>query len=103
MEGGGMKASLLPLRGKYYGTLIEIEDEGFKHTISLWHSGSFEPSDRELVGYCTIEQWRNNELIKIKGLDKPLRAKEVFEICDEHFESRETYALALKMVEKLNS
>ena len=59
-----MKATLLPLRGKYYGTLIEIED-GFKHTISLWHSGSFEPSDRELEGICSIEQWRNNEKINV--------------------------------------
>lgn len=96
-----MKATLLPLRGKYYGTLIEIEDEGFKHTISLWHSGSFEPSDRELEG-ITIEQWRNNEEVNLAGYGY-IPAREIVEICDEHFESRETYALALKMVEKLNS
>lgn len=95
-----MKATLLPLRGKYYGTLIEIED-GFKYTISLWHSGSFEPSDRELEG-ITIEQWRNNEEVNLAGYGY-IPAKEIVEICDEHFESRETYALALKIVEKLNS
>ena len=99
-----MKATLLPLRGKYYGTLIEIEDEGFKHTISLWHSGSFEPSDRELEGICSIEQWRNNEKINVEGWNgELLYAREAYEISDDHFESRETHALALKIVEKLNA
>ncbi len=103
-----MKARLLPLKGKYYGTEIEIiDDEGFEYVIRLWNSVNYEPSDRELDGICTIQQWRNNEFLPevIDGWtgEKGVHAKEAVEICDSHFESRNTYKLAKRLTELINN
>jgi len=101
-----MKAKILPLDDKYYGTEIEIvDDNGFEYLIKLWNSGNLEPSDRELGSECTIEQWRNNELLPFNDHgtgENGIRAKEYIEICDNHFESRTTYQFALKLVELIN-
>ena len=52
-----MKARLLPLQGKYYGTKIEIiDDNGFDFEIKLCNTGNFQPSDRERRDCCTIEE-----------------------------------------------
>lgn len=84
-----MLARLLPLKGKYYGTEVEItNDNGNIYTIKLWNNGVYEPSDRELDGICTIEEWRK---------DRDLR-----EVCDSHFESRETHEMALTIVALIN-
>jgi len=103
-----VKAEILPLKGKYYGTEIVITDDyGFRYCITLWNDGNFEPSDRELAGICTIEQWRNNEFLP-NELDpwtgkKGVYAKDAIEICDSHFESRNTYELACKLVDLINN
>lgn len=97
-----MKAELLPLSGKYYGTRILItDDKGYQYEIKLWNSGSWEPSDRELEsGGISIEQWRSNEIIKV-GNDT-ISAKELVEISDSHFESRETHELANELISLIN-
>ena len=72
-----MKAKILPLKGKYYGTEIEVvDDNGLKFGFTLWNSSSWTPSSRE--------DYEDDEL------------------CDTHFESKETYELAQKIVNFLN-
>jgi len=102
-----MKATLMPLNGKYYGTKIAITDDaGNEYEVELWNMGKWEPSDRELDGACSIDEWRENKILPI--VDHPwypngIPAKEAVEICDSHFESRETYTLALEIVRRLNA
>lgn len=44
-----MKAELLPLTGKYYGTEIRLTDDaGGASTLRIWHQADPEPSEREL-------------------------------------------------------
>lgn len=101
-----MKANIFPLEGKYYGTIIGIEDDlGNTYEIKLWNNGNYEPSDRELDGICTIEEWRADVRLPEKNDWWPegIPAKEAVEICDSHFESRETYELAKKIVDLINN
>lgn len=103
-----MKAKILPLDGKYYGTKIEVTDGKHNHHFKLWNNASFEPSDRELDGECTIEQWRSNEKITNEDCDDSwypdgIPLQEMFDVGDGHFESRETYATAVKIVAAINS
>ena len=101
-----MKAELLPLSGKYYGTKIRVvDDDGFGFEIKLWNSGNFEPSDRELDGVCTIGEWRNNKILPLVNSwtgEIGVSAKEVIEICDSHFESRVTHRMVVNLVDKIN-
>ena len=90
-----MKATLLPLLGKYYGTEIEIyfEDDPNSHTetLTLWDTTGFIPSIRYLEKYgYTQEDWDSG------------RTDDDF-ICDSHFESKLTYERALKLVNLINS
>lgn len=44
-----IKAKVLPLRGKYYGTEVEVFEDGVSAgTFRIWLGGSSGPSDREL-------------------------------------------------------
>ena len=99
-----MKAILKPLKGKYYGTEIEIhfEDGEEKEVLKFWNSGDFEPSVRELErnGY-TQEQWDKNEEVD-NGWDGKTEIRKMDLICDSHFESRLTYERALKLVRLIN-
>ena len=102
-----VKARLLPLNDKYYGTeIVIVDDYGFEYYVSLCNPGNWEPSDRELDGICTIEQWRNNDWLPniTDGWTgkKGIYAKEAVDLCDDHFESRNTYELARKLVELIN-
>ncbi len=92
-----MNARLLPLVGKYYGTKVRVVDDSHEWIFELWNSGNWEPSDRELAGRMTIEQWRANAVID----GDP--AKDLVDISDGHFESRETHALAERIVRLLNA
>ena len=103
-----MRARLLPLEGKYYGTKIEIiDDDGFDFEIELWNPGNFEPSDRELRGCCTIEQWRNNEILPNERdswtVEYGVRARDLVSIEDTNFESRTTHRMALKIIDLINN
>ena len=101
-----MIAKLKPLKGKYYGTKITVTEHTedphnpIEAHIEIWDSGDGTPSKRELEMYgYTEEQWENNSLIYDGWGKSPIR--EVI-VCDSHFESKQTYGLALKIVEKLN-
>jgi hypothetical protein len=102
-----MKAEILPLGGKYYGTKIKVRDGKYEYRFKLWNIASCEPSDRELEGICTIEQWRANERIVDEDCDDSwypsgIPAQELCDVGDGHFESRETYAAAIKIVNAIN-
>lgn len=100
-----MKAEILPLDGKYYGTEIKVSDGEYEYHFKLWNNASFEPSDRELGDKCTIEQWRENEELPIEdgwGSDT-CPAQDYVDVGDGHFESRETYKLAQIITEAINS
>ena len=99
-----MKAKILPLKGKYYGTIISITDHAGKvHEIKFWDNGDFTPSDRELERHgFTREQWQENVLVESGwGIREPVQ--QVLEICDSHFESQKTYKLCLQIVDAINS
>ena len=99
-----MKAILKPLKGKYYGTEIEIhfEDGEEKEVVKFWNSGDFEPSVRELEqhGYTQV-QWDKNEEVD-NGWGGKTEIRKMDLTCDSHFESRLTYERALKLVRLIN-
>ena len=96
-----MKAWIKPLDGKYYGTIIVIQDGQHRTSIEIWCNADFEPSDRELdLWRCTRQEWDENILID-NGWGGKSPIKE-FAICDSHFESDWTYKLAQKIVKFLN-
>ena len=100
-----MKAELLPLKGKYYGTKVKVtNDNGSEYFLTFWSGECREPSDRELKGQCTIEQWRDNEELPIEdGWGNPTTRACDLVACDScHFESRETYATAKELVDLVN-
>lgn len=100
-----MKARLLDLKGKYYGTKIELYDEVTDETIDticLWISSSYEngsdPSDRELVEYSiTRQQFDDNVLYD----GSPVQG-ELF-CCDQHYETQGTYTTALNIIKAINA
>jgi hypothetical protein len=106
-----MKARILPLEGKYYGTEIEIDiEKSFPENIvvfKLWNCGNYEPSDRELQEHnITRREWDADKLMLPREdgwggkTDKP---RDVYEICDSHFESQDTYELAQIICNAINS
>ena len=99
-----MRATLLPLKGKYYGTKILVEfDNGISEEIVLWNNGSFTPSDRELE-YCEITryQYDNNLIVDHDNFYGDVPAREACEVYDSHFESQETYENALELIRVIN-
>lgn len=100
-----MRAELIPLDGKYYGTEIRLdfEDGGKEEFIILWESGDNNLSEREIEqnGF-TKEQYHNNELVD-DGHGKKIRIQLLLQPDDIHFESEKTYRRALQIIEKLNS
>ena len=100
-----MKAKILPLDGKYYGTKVEIvDDDGNDFTITLWNSCGWEPSDRELGDKCTIKQWRDDVVLPYDdGWGNPtVRAKDWVDLNSGHFESRGTYRMARAIADLIN-
>lgn len=93
-----MKAKLLPLKGKYYGSIISIQDDTLRKIgdgcdIKIWCSADYVPSDRQRREYYNP--------------DDPNDVKENYvpdgEIaCDGHFESEWTYQLCQKIVNAIN-
>ena len=98
-----MKAKLKPLKGKYYGTEIIVSDNGIEAHIKIWDSGDYEPSKRELESHgYTEKQWNENELVDNGWGDAKEPIKSLGLICDCHFESKQSYELAIKIMERLN-
>lgn len=96
-----MKARLLPLEGKYYGTRVQIE-LGPRNVaeISVWHSDG-KPSERECATWgCTQADWVNDRLID-GGWGGKEPARRVFP-CDSHYESQTSFEIAEKIVNAIN-
>lgn len=89
-----LNAKLLPLRGKHYGSQVELSLGNLKiGVIKVWLSTPFEsdlsrPSTRELSsnGYKTVEE----------------AAKDGFP-CDSHYESELDYRLSLAIQSALDN
>lgn len=82
-----MNASIRPLNGKYYGTLIDIDDGTWGgSTLEVWIMGNYRPSKRQL------EHW---EVESYEG------AKEDGFLSDDHFESELGYIIAEAIVKTL--
>ena len=98
-----MRARIKPLSGKYYGTVIVIDDGPLTgREINLWFA-SGEPSRRELQsqGYA-VEQWQQNALVDYGDIGKvPIRQADV--ICDSHYECAQTLRVAEAFVTALQS
>jgi len=112
-----MKARLLPLKGKYYGTTIELtSDSGLIYEVALWNNDIMEPSERELEARgegISLNDWRENRLVLVENINKEkvggeipdkIRqpAREVVGPWDDHFENKETYETARKLVDLIN-
>lgn len=98
-----MKAELMPLKGKHYGTTIEITDGEINTTITVWCTADYVPSDRELDAWgATRDGWNNNvEVDDGWGGTTPIRESDI--VCDGHFESKWQHELCLKIVAALNT
>lgn len=102
------KAKLLPLKGKYYGTKVELP---CGQEITFWltfvereDNKAYVPSDRELAAEgITREQWDSNELVETTAFGETyyVAARELVEACD-HFEDQHSYEVALAFVEMYN-
>jgi len=83
-------AKVLPLQGKYYGTIVELTDEsGRKSELKIWiKDPDCDLSDRELKdsGYKTREE-----------------ASEDGYPCDCHYESKRGFWLASRIADAINA
>ena len=80
-----LRAELLPLTGKYYGSRIALknEDGRIDDQIVIWIMGDCTPSERELAGHDEAEYGP-------------------YEVCDSHFESTLGYEVCKLIVEAIN-
>jgi hypothetical protein len=100
-----MIATLEPRNYKYCGTKITvIDDNGREAQIEICDTDDLTPSKRELEanGY-TEQQWEENTLVNCGLGGKKIPIREMDIACDNHYESKQAYELALKIVDKLNS
>ena len=89
-----LKAEIIPLMGKYYGTVIKIQKEDAVWDIRLWNNSNPEPSERQLldIGY-TKEDWENNSLIP-DGWGDEVEIRKANLFSDNHYESQQTFDIA---------
>jgi hypothetical protein len=110
-----LKARLKDLKGKYYHTIIEIVDEETSQIVTIIKvdriKDSHTPSIRELELYgLTEEDWNNNRWIEDPKVyeDDDFRTvrhtacREAGLFVDFHYETKETYEIALKIVDQFN-
>jgi hypothetical protein len=77
-----MKATILPLDGKYYGTKVQIDFGNEDKTwVEVWYMGDYKPSARELA---------------------LLHPGEEFEGCDTHYETADGYRIAKIICDAIN-
>ena len=72
-------ARILPLKGKYYGTQVELSDGTIR---TFWYMGNWKPSKRQL-GNMSAEEWKKEPV-------------------DTHFESEQCYAIAIAICKAFN-
>lgn len=93
-----MKAKLLPLEGKHYGSKIEITDGEISTIVTVWERGDGTPSERELALHgITKDQWDRNDMVD-NGWGGTERVRELDMICSSHFESEWQYQLCKKII-----
>jgi hypothetical protein len=100
-----MKAKLLPLKGKYYGTEIELYELGGTNRdtaeFSIWIA-SGEPSIRELTEWgVSQKEWDANGIVD-DGWGGTAPVKSVGHLCDSHYECALTYRVAKIVVDAIN-
>ena len=95
-----MKIQIKPLKGKYYGTEIEVLDGTLKGmSFSIWHNTG-NPSERQLEQWSlTRQQWVNDELID-NGWGGKSKISQMDFMTDSHYESQETFEFANNIVKK---
>ena len=104
-----MKATLLPLQGKYYGTEIQLESpDGEITTLVVGLRGDGTPSDRELQSSlgCSRQDYDENRAIVYSdwyGDEAPTPAQEAWSMycCDGHYETQASHLAALEIVAAL--
>jgi len=97
-----MKATIRPLKGKYYGTEIDIvTDSGNEALLTVWVAcGS--PSDREIESWGhTRADWEANLEID-DGWGGKKRIQSADYLCDSHYECEESLMIAKKIVKALS-
>ena len=98
-----MKATILPIKGKYYGTEIKVEfSEGLYEIVRFTGFSDYEPSVRELLkaGHDHIDWVSNKEIDDGWGGKCKIKDAGLF---TDHYEKNSTYLRALKFVVKINS
>lgn len=96
-----MKARLLPLHGKYYGSIIEVTDGDTKTTIKAWANADYTPSERELASHgVSQDDWDSDALVD-DGWGGKIRIRSSDICSDGHFESKWTYELCTRIVNAL--
>jgi hypothetical protein len=81
-NGERMKAWILPLEGKYYGTQIQLENESI---LEVWLMDGWKPSKRQLEKWdMTYEE-----------------AQEDDQMCDSHYETEFGFSVAEAIVDAL--
>lgn len=94
-----MTATLPPLKGKYYGTEVEVETPEGSTQFSIWLSGG-EPSDRQLSEWgFSREVWDTGNL----GRQGSYEVTRHDYVCDGHWESEIAYQMAKRIADKLNA
>jgi len=79
-----MNAKIQPLKGKYYGTTIEL-DGG--ELIEVWIMGDWTPSARQLEYWgMTLQEAQDDGMM-----------------CDSHYESADCYKLVERIVKAINN
>ena len=98
-----MKAELLPLDGKHYGSIIRITDGSFTTEITVWHNADFTPSVRELESWgYTEDDWEKNRNVDDGfGGKSPVRSLDI--TSDGHFESAWQYNLCRRIIDAINA
>jgi len=96
-----MKAELVELEGKYYGTEVVImdDDPNFQNgMIQIWVMGNWKASSREL------ESLRDNitDELEREPTDKEWEDEQADYFCDSHYETETSLEIATKLVEAIN-
>ena len=86
-----MKAEILPLHGKYYGTKVCVVELGYHDGydgdglyIKIWAGGRI-PSERQLADWgCTEAQASDDDMM-----------------CDSHYETQMSYDIAKRIADAL--
>jgi len=97
-----MKARILDLTGKYYGTEVEvITDSGRSAYLKVWVNCG-KPSDREIASWgYTREDWDANIEID-NGWGGKEKIQDADYLSDSHYECEESLMIAQKIVEALS-